>query len=313
MIMDERQEVKSLKKALRALTFLNCHGESTVTEVACAIGVPRTTSYRLLETLAAEGYVEKQPHSNIYRLTSMVQRLSSGFGGSDFVVELAKPLINRIGSDILWPLALATPQGCDMMVRIATDHDTPVAIDRYFIGFRTPMLHAPAGLCYLAFCEDDVRDSILNLVRRNSSAADQLRDRDADLDFTLEQARRLGYCHIRFAQYREGGLAVPVFADGRAVGGIVMRYMKASMKAQQVEERYVPILQKLADDISAAYDRRINTANSELKDEFGYLSAPADHVSADDVASAPAPFMILGNSAVRKNGRTIDGLRGAPR
>lgn len=305
--MDERQEVKSLKKALRALTYLNCHGESTVTEVACAIGVPRTTSYRLLETLAAEGYVEKQPHSNIYRLTSMVQKLSSGFGESDFVVELAKPLISRVGADILWPLALATPQGCDMMVRIATDHDTPVAIDRYFIGFRTPMLHAPAGLCYLASCEDDVRESILNLVRRNSSPAEQQRDPIADLDFTLEQTRRLGYCHIRYAQYREGGLAVPVFADGRAVGGIVMRYMKASMKGHQVEERYVPILQKLADDISAAYDRRVNVANADGTDDHGDLTT-----STDDVA-APAPFMISGVSAVQHQARTVYGLHRAPR
>jgi len=306
--MDERQEVKSLKKALRALTYLNCHGESTVTEVACAIGVPRTTSYRLLETLAAEGYVEKQPHSNIYRLTSMVQKLSSGFGESDFVVELAKPLISRVGAEILWPLALATPQGCDMMVRIATDHDTPVAIDRYFIGFRTPMLHAPAGLCYLAACEDDVRESILNLVRRTSSSAEQQRDPITDLDFVLEQTRRLGYCHIRFAQYREGGLAVPVFADGRAVGGIVMRYMKASMKGHQVEERYVPILQKLADDISAAYDRRVNVANADGTDDHGDLTT-----STVDVAAAPAPFMISGVSAVQHQARTVHGLHRAPR
>ena len=38
IVMYERQEVKSLKKALRALTFLNCHGESTVTEVAGSRG-----------------------------------------------------------------------------------------------------------------------------------------------------------------------------------------------------------------------------------------------------------------------------------
>jgi IclR family mhp operon transcriptional activator len=108
--MDTRQEVRSLKKGLRALMFLNSHGESTVTEVARAIGVPRTTSYRLLETLASEGYVEKQPHSDIYRLTSSVQRLSSGFGDSDLVVEVAKPLVRKVGAEIGWPMALATPR-----------------------------------------------------------------------------------------------------------------------------------------------------------------------------------------------------------
>lgn len=261
--MHERQEIKSLKKALRALTFLNCNGESTVTQVAAAIGVPRTTSYRLLETLAAEGYVEKQPHSNIYRLTSLVQKLSSGFGDSDLVVEVAKPRINRAGRDIRWPLALATPQGCDMMVRIATDHDTPLAIDRYFIGFRTPMLHAPAGLCYLAFCDDDVRASILEMTQNADSAHESDTDRHGGLEFALEQIRNEGFCHRRFAQYREGGLAVPLFAEGKILGGIVMRYTKSAMKASVIEEQYVPILRDLAADIAAAYDRRMAQGETE--------------------------------------------------
>jgi IclR family mhp operon transcriptional activator len=260
----------------------------------------------LLETLATEGYVEKQPHSNIYRLTSMVQKLSSGFGCHDFVVEVAKPLINTIGGDILWPLALAMPQGADMMVRIATDHDTPVAIDRYFIGFRTPMLHAPAGLCYLAFCDSDVRESVLDLIRRTGSDADQHRNAGADLEFTLNQARRLGYCHIRFAQYREAGLAVPLFADGKAVGGIVMRYMKASMKAHQVEERYVPIIQKLAADISAAYDRRVNAANADFEDDDGRLNPLAN-----DRVAARVPFMVSGAALDRHLGQPGRGLRSA--
>ncbi len=281
--MHERQEVKSLKKALRALTFLNCNGESTVTEVACAIGVPRTTSYRLLETLASEGYVEKQQHSHIYRLTSQVQKLSSGFGDSDLVVEVAKPRVNRVGEAVRWPLALATPMGCDMVVRVATDHDTPLAIDRYCIGFRTPMLHAPSGLCYLAFCDDDKRDSILEMARRDSPSS----ERDMNLEYMLDQIREQGFCHRRYAQYREAGLAVPLFADGRVVGGIVMRYTKSTMKAAQLEERYVPIVRDLAADISAAYDRRLTRDLPEAEDE------PASRREPDkDLFSQPIPFSL---------------------
>jgi IclR family mhp operon transcriptional activator len=264
--MDERQEVKSLKKALRALTFLNCNGDSTVTEVATAIGVPRTTSYRLLETLASEGYVEKQPHSHIYRLTSMVQNLSSGFGDSDLVVEVAKPWITQVGAEVGWPLALATPVGCDMMVRVITDHDTPLAIDRYFIGFRTPMLYAPSGLCYLANCDEETRASVLDLIRRTGSTAEQPQYGGVDLDYKLEHIRRNGFCHIRFAEYREGGLAVPLFAEGKVVGGIVMRYIKSTIKAAKLEEHYVPILQKLASDIAASYAFRLLNAGPEERD-----------------------------------------------
>lgn len=287
--MDERQEIKSLKKALRALTFLNCNGESTVTDVACAIGVPRTTSHRLLETLASEGYVEKQPHSHLYRLTSLVQRLSSGFSESDLLVEIAKALIQRAGEKVRWPLALATPQGCDMVVRIGTDFDTPLAIDRYFIGFKTPMIHAPAGLCYLAHCEDDQRASILEMAGKAEPGGRLRPDRLADLEFTLEQVRQRGFCHIRFAQYREAGLAVPVFADGKLMGGIVMRYIKSTMKSGQVEELYVPIVKTLAADIACAYERRIVPAEdmSETTEASGIFTAE------DDLSEQVTPFNLF--------------------
>jgi IclR family mhp operon transcriptional activator len=295
--MDERQEVKSLKKALRALTFLNCHGESTVTEVADAIGVPRTTSYRLLETLAAEGYVEKQPHSHIYRLTSMVQKLSSGFGDCDLVLEVAKPRINQIGGELRWPLALATPVGSDMMVRVITDHDTPFAIDRYFIGFRVPMLRAPAGLCFLAHCDDDQRDSILDLIRR-STADDVDPQIDRELEFRLDQIRRQGYCHIRFPEYREGGLGVPLFADGRVIGGIVMRYIKSTIRAAQIEEHYVPIVQQLANDISLAYANRLvqdQETAGKILDAMPPIPFP--------LYGRPAPVAAPGSSGLKRAAR----------
>jgi IclR family mhp operon transcriptional activator len=295
IVMDERQEVKSLKKALRALTFLNCHGESTVTEVAVAIGVPRTTSYRLLETLSAEGYVEKQPHSHIYRLTSLVQKLSSGFGDTDLIVEVAKPYINGFGTKVRWPLAFATPQGADMMVRIATDHDTPLAIDRYFIGFRTPMLHAPAGLCYLAFCDDSTRTSILDLAARSEGAKESsLQSNGMDLDFTLKEVRREGFCHIRFVQYREGGLAVPLIAGGRIVGGIVMRYVKSSIKPTLLEQQYVPLLKTLAEEIATAYQNRLMQSAEVASDlAHGQLDDPT--------LSVGALLMHRSNSPLRLN------------
>lgn len=267
--MDERQEVKSLKKALRALTFLNVHGESTVTEVACAIGVPRTTSYRLLETLASAGYVEKQDHSDLYRLTSLVQQLSSGFGDSDLVVEIAKPLVQQVGADIAWPLALATPRGKNMAVRVTTDYDTSLVIDRYVVGFLTPILHAPSGFCYLAFCDETVRHALICEAEGTDPKPDVLQHGLAHLDYLLDQVRTRGFCNILYPEYREGGLAVPLLIDGRAVGGIVMRYMKSTQRPQEVEAKYVPILKQLADDVVKAYHNHVaQTLRSPIPRDF---------------------------------------------
>jgi IclR family mhp operon transcriptional activator len=289
--MDEKQEVKSVKKALRALTFLNANGESTVTQVARAIGVPRTTSHRLLETLVAEGYVEKQLHSDIYRLTSLVERLSVGFTDTDLVVEVAKPIIERVGAAVGWPLALATPRGKDMVVRVTTDYDTSLAIDRYMIGFSTPILYAPSGFCFLAFCEEEVRDSILEIARSSAPLPNILRQGDKYLSQTLSFIRSRGYCHIRFSEYQEGGLAVPLLVGGRAIGCIVMRYMKSTLRLDQIEGEYFDILQKLSREISAACELRANDRTLQAQRKSSPHAVPA---------MVGTPWQSAGPSAVQQ-------------
>jgi IclR family mhp operon transcriptional activator len=249
-IMDHRQEVKSLKKALRALVILNQRGEATVTDVAQAVGVPRPTAYRLLETLASEGYIEKQDHCTIYRLTSQVRELASGFTERDLVLEVAKPLMKKLGHRLGWPLALATPSGADMVVRLTTDYETPRAIDRYMVGYGVPMLHAPAGYCYLAFCDEEEREKVVELARRSADPRQRLARNPERLHQLLGRVREEGYCTREYAAYREGGVGIPLLINGAPIGGIVLRYQKTAMKFGQIEADYVPELRNLAAQIS---------------------------------------------------------------
>lgn len=261
--MQNQDRVKSVGKVLRALMYLNSNGESTVSEVARGIGVPRTTAYRLLQTLSSEGYLEKLPHSDVYRMTSLVQRLSSGFSDADMIIEVATPLINRVGGEIRWPLALATPRGENMVVRVTTDYDTSLAIDRYMIGFTTPILHSPTGLCYLAYCDEEIRQTIAATALSSNYSPEDYSYQGAHLKYYLQQIRSRGYCHICYKEYPEGGLAVPLVVGGKIEGGIIMRYMKSIVLPDQLEEKYLPKMQQLVRDISAAYDSQVNKRTLE--------------------------------------------------
>jgi IclR family mhp operon transcriptional activator len=254
--MDSRQEVKSLKKALRALVVLNEQGEATVTDVAASVGLPRPTAYRLLETLASEGYVEKQDHSTIYRLTSQVRNLAAGFSDRDLAVEVAKPLIKDLGRALGWPIALATPSATDMIVRVTTDYENPRAIDRFMVGFNTPMLHAPTGYCYLAFCDETDRESVVRVARLSPDPRQRLARNRERLDQLLNRVREDGFCTREYAAYREGGLAIPLLINGTPIGGVVMRYVKSAMKIGQLQSDYVPELNKLSARINASFNER---------------------------------------------------------
>lgn len=274
--MDARQEVKSLKKALRALAFMNEKGDATATEVASAIGVPRPTSYRILETLASEGYVEKQPHSGIYRITSRVQRLASGFKDEEQLLEIAKPLVFELGKELGWPITLYTPGGSTMLARINTDFDCALALARFHIGFGAPLLDATSGYCYLAHCGDEERERIIGtamlqagldaaehesddirylVVNHNVSHMMRLNNRNRmEIDHLIDTVRHQGFCNIEHKQFREGNVGVPICINGKPLGGLVLRYIKSVLKnTGRIQNEYVPRLQELVNELVRVY------------------------------------------------------------
>jgi IclR family mhp operon transcriptional activator len=251
--MDDRQQVRSLKKALRILRIMNEMGDATVLDVAGTLGLPRTTAYRLLETLETEGFVQHQPHSSIYRLTSKVLELASGFQNQNLLLEIASPLITELGAKIGWSLSLATPRAAEMVTRITTNHDTTLALERYTIGLGVPMLHATTGFCYLAFCSEMEREIAIGMARASGDPLQSLARNRTKLDAVLERVRTRGFCNLEFSQYREGNVGVPLLTGDRPLGGIVMRYIKSAMTAQKLLNDYIPQLTDLSSKISSEY------------------------------------------------------------
>lgn len=247
----ERNEIKSLKKALRAITLLNRLGDATVTQIAQGIEVPRATAYRLLQTLVSEGYVDKLPGSDIYRITSMVRQLSAGFQDLHLLLEIARPLIMAAQQELGWSIALSTPLGTRMVVRINTDHESPLALIRYGVGSSLPMLLSTCGYCYLAHLHETECDNAVH-------AGLQEQDPQATVPFSNKEIRQLiakvrddGFCHLEFDHYREGNLGVPLLMGGRPVGGIVMRYIKSTLRnTNKLRDIYAPRLQQLAAEIA---------------------------------------------------------------
>ncbi len=74
--MDSTRPIRALMRGLDALTVLNLRDGATVSEVAHEIRLPRTTVYRILETLCNSGFVYRDSADERYRLTILVRGLS---------------------------------------------------------------------------------------------------------------------------------------------------------------------------------------------------------------------------------------------
>src|SRR5579859_4624305 len=142
--MESTRPIRALMRGLDALTFLNLRDGATVSEVAQEIRLPRTTVYRILETLCGAGFVFRDPSDERYRLTIKVRALSGGFDDDAWVTQIAKPLISDLGREIVWPVSISTLLGSSMVVR-ETNSNALLAVERDSAGHRMPMLTTAAG------------------------------------------------------------------------------------------------------------------------------------------------------------------------
>ena len=73
--MESTRPIRALMRGLDALTVLNLRDGATVSEVAQEIRLPRTTVYRILETLCDAGFIFRDGADDRYRLTIQVRAL----------------------------------------------------------------------------------------------------------------------------------------------------------------------------------------------------------------------------------------------
>src|ERR1700744_3790218 len=95
---ESTRPIRALNRGLEVLTELNRLERPAINTLANTVGLPRTTTYRILETLRLAGYVERDAHDDCYRPTIMVRALSDGFDDEALVAHLAKPMLASLGA-----------------------------------------------------------------------------------------------------------------------------------------------------------------------------------------------------------------------
>ena len=253
--MDSTRPIRALMRGLDALTILNLRDGATVSEVAHEIRLPRTTVYRILETLCNAGFVFRDASDERYRLTILVRGLSGGFDDEAWVSQIAKPLLHSLCSEIVWPVSIATLSGTKMMLREATDHSTPLAIERYSPGFQLPLLTSAAGRVYLANCSSAQRDALIEALAHSNKEEDRgARDRN-ELLRSLAEIKSLGYSTVTRTRrlVDEYAISVPVPLNDRTMAALTVRFIASALPLKSGVERFLPKLRQCAARITSIF------------------------------------------------------------
>jgi IclR family mhp operon transcriptional activator len=256
--MDSTRPIRALMRGLDALTVLNLRDGATVSEVAHEIRLPRTTVYRILETLCSSGFVYRDSTDERYRLTILVRGLSGGFDDEAWVNQVAKPLIHSLCAEIVWPVSIATLSGTKMMLRETTDHSTPLALERYSAGFQLPLLNTATGRAYLANCPPMQRDALIEILARSNKEEDKpARDR-AELLRALAEIKSQGFATATRTRrlVDEYTISVPVPLNDRTLAALTVRFIASALPLKTGIERFLPKLRQCAAKISTVFSQQ---------------------------------------------------------
>jgi IclR family mhp operon transcriptional activator len=242
---------RSLERGLRVLEVANLNNGARLRDFVRITGLPKSTTFRVLENLRRAGYLRRDESDDRYYLTLRVRRLSDGHFDGGWISEIARPVLKQLADTVRFPVAIATPYGAAMMLRDNTDAESPLAPNVYPRGTPLPLLTSATGKVYLAFCDDVTRKTLLEVCAESGLPEHNLAQHPALLQQSLATVRRQGYAFGPGGQRGGAGaetatIAVPIRSKGQLIGAMAMRFLSAGMDRQTVVARYLKIVDQHA-------------------------------------------------------------------
>ena len=245
--------VRSLERGLALLVAMNRRPLASVCELAADTGLPRPTVYRLLDTLAKAGFVSLDSATDRYRPTHGVRALSDGFVDDEWVTEIAAPMMAEFTREHVWPVSLFTFEAGKMLVRDTTHRLSALSIDYGMVGKRMSMLRTAGGLVYLAFCPDNERKVILDLLSQSNEPDDQQAREVHLLEGLFKSIRADGYAtQDRVINPKAASISVPIIVGRKVHGSMSLIFIASAMTMSEVEKKLLPPLQAMTKRLARA-------------------------------------------------------------
>lgn len=244
--------IRVLNRGLDVLLELNKLERAAINTLAAAVRLPRTTTFRILETLRHAGFVERDAF-DYYRPAIRVRTLSDGFDDEAMLAHIAKPLLGKLGERVAWPVAIATPAGATMMIRETTLSRGPIPLEHHGAGVRVPLLVSAAGRAYLAYCERQQRESLLELLARSSLPEDRMARSRVEVERMLSETRSQGFglAHRARRASEETSLAVPVRVKDRILAALTVRFVANALPLRAAIDKFIPWMREAAQKIES--------------------------------------------------------------
>lgn len=232
---------------IRALASLQANG-ARVTQLAKAVGLTQGTAHRILRSLIAEGIVEQDERSKLYRLGVDFFALAAQAGNPGGMRSLCRPALLRLCASLGETIFLLAKSGFDAVCLDLCEGPFPIRSFTNDVGGRIALGVGQGSLAILAFLPEAEREEVIrfNVPRiRGYGVLDEVY-----LRTEIERVRQLGYA-ARNSGVLEGmaGVAVPILdRTGYAVAALSVGTLASRLGDDRLP-MVVELLKRQADAI----------------------------------------------------------------
>ncbi len=268
---------RTVLKALDVLECLAFSGQSlSAPEVAERCGLTRPTTYRLLSTLAARGYVAGGQDGR-FRLGNKMLSLSKRLLEYAQLPQLARPELERLCQFAGETVHLGALE--DIEVLYVDKVESLTAARMYsIVGSRSPLHSTSLGKAILAFLPDSERTMLLERISLAQRTPNTITDRGR-LEEDLRVVRERGYA-IDDVENEEGI---------RCVGAPILGNAGMPIAAVSISGPVVRMTASRVDDLAPA----LLETGRRISQKFGYISPIRDEpatAASDPAAPTTAPL-----------------------
>jgi IclR family pca regulon transcriptional regulator len=221
MVKEKQYRSNSL---LRGLKILEAFGASrpqmTLSQIADEISVTSSAAYRFVQTLEAEGYLERDPASRTFRLAPRAMQLGYSYIKSLDVGEIAGRHAMLLRDETGFSVHVSVLEGTEV-VYIYRAMSQNAMVSNISVGTRLPAFATSMGRLLLSNLEDEKLDELFKTYEFQKFT-DETVGSFSELKLALSQDKKRGYVAQK-SQLASGTMAIAaplIEPTGRYVGAI---------------------------------------------------------------------------------------------
>jgi IclR family transcriptional regulator, pca regulon regulatory protein len=243
--------VEALAKGLRLLSMFNEQRPTwRVSDLATATGLPMPTVYRVVMTLASEGYLDHLPNGD-YRPGVRTLTLGTAALRSLDLVEIATPRLTDLGQRTGETVNLAVLSG-DRVLYLVRLRNADLVTANIQVGSTLPAVHTSIGKLLLAHLDESELEARITQASFSGNSGPNAKLSLDELREELRTIRSQGWAmQDEELAYGLRSVAAPITGpNGRVIAGVNLAVQAQDWSAQRIVRELKPAVLATCGEIS---------------------------------------------------------------